>query len=491
MAHPAEGAPARSGALDPVFLWSSLALAVAAALRLYRLGQNSLWVDEYSSLVTARLSLTQIPAAALSHNAFEPPLYFWLLHVVIGVFGDSETALRLLSVVAGVLTVPLMVLLVRGIGESSRAASISAALLAVSPLHLWYSQEARPYALLVCLGVGSLVCLLRALQTGSTLAWAGFAGLAILAILAHVVGVVFPLVGWLWALRIRRDPSTLQRLLASSVLIALATAPFGYMLARAVLHAQGTGSPPRSLTGLEIPYTIFTYLAGYSFGPSVRDIQENGAVAALLAQPVQSALGVIALLALAAMVLRIRGRGAKELGLLFLLPMTITWLASAVTSKAYNVRYTLPGIIGFVGLVGLGIVGLRKQRVIATALIIGLMLWANAQWFFAPRYWKEDSRSAVAWLQGKLPPGSAVAVAPGYQRGVLVYYAQRAGADFVFDSLPEAASSLGSILPEALLVTRMHHLPYWKELVQSLYPRTGSPPPAVDLLGYRVFLAPK
>ncbi|HEY5940678.1 MAG TPA: glycosyltransferase family 39 protein, partial [Gemmatimonadales bacterium] len=452
-------------------VWYCLLLAVATALRLYRLGQNSLWVDEYSSLVTARFPLSEIPAAALSHDAFEPPLYFWLLHLVIDVFGDRETALRLLSVVAGALTVPLVVLLVRAFGESTRVAILSAALLALNPLHLWYSQEARPYSLLVCLGIGSLVCLMRALRNGSVLAWAGFAALASLAILTHVVGVVFPLIGWLWALRMRRDGSTLRQLVAASIVIALVTAPFGYMLTHAVHYAEGTGSPPRGLTGLEIPYTLFTNLVGYSFGPSLRDIQDEGAWAALLAHPGQSALGAFAFLILTALFLRLGGDASKNLALLYLLPVTAMWLGSAVTGKAYNVRYTLPGLIGFVGLVALSISRLPKpRRSIATTLMAGLFLWADAQWFFSPRYWKEDSRSAVAWLKSKLPPGSTVAVAPGYQTGVLTYYARRSGADFVFDSLPEAASSLGSALPEVLLVTRLHHLPHWRELVRSLDP---------------------
>jgi hypothetical protein len=84
-----------------------------------------------------------------------------------------------------------------------------------------------------------------------------------------------------------------------------------------------------------------------------------------------------------------------------------------------------------------------------------------------------------------------VAVAPGYQKGILAYYARRSGADFVFDSLPEAASSLGSTLPEALLVTRLHHLPHWRELVRSLDPIAGNPPPPIELTGYRAFLAPR
>jgi mannosyltransferase len=468
-------------------LWSCLILAVAVALRLYRLGHNSLWVDEYSSLVTARLPMAEIPAAAV--RVFQAPLYFWLLHLAIGVFGDSESALRLVSAVAGAVTIPLAALLIRGLGESNRVAILSAGLLALNPLHLWYSQEARPYALLVCLGLGSLICLFRALRTGSPLAWAGFAGLASLAILTHVVGLVFPLVGWIWAVRSRRDAFVLRPLVAASAVIVLATAPFGYQLALAVLHAEGTGSTPRVLTGLEIPYTMFTYLAGYSFGPSVRDIQNQGPSAALLAHPGQSALGAVALLALTVLALRLRSNAAKNLGLLLLLPMTASWLGSAVTTKAYNVRYTLPGLIGFVGLVALGISESPKpRRAIATALVTGLFLWADAQWFFAPRYWKEDSRSAVAWLQAKLPLGSTVAVAPGYQMGVLNYYARRRRADFVFAGLPDTASSLGSAVPNALLVTRLHHVPNWMKLVRSLDRSAGRPPHAVELVGYRVFL---
>jgi len=471
-------------------VWSCLLLATAAALRLYRLGQNSLWVDEYASLVTAGLPMADVPAAAL--RVFQSPLYFWLIRLAIGVFGDSESAPRLISAVAGAVTVPLAALLIRGLGESNRVAILGAALLALSPLHLWYSQEARPYALLVCLGLGSLVCLLRALRTGSTLAWAGFAGLASLAILTHVVSLVFPLIGWVWVFRRRRDASVVRLLLAATVVIVLVTAPFGYQLAQAVFHAQGTGSPPRRLTGLEIPYTMFTYLVGYSFGPPVREIQDKGPWAAVLAHPGQGALGAVALLTLTALFLRLRSEAAKNLALLFLLPLTAVWLGSAVTGKAYNVRYTLPGLIGFMGLVALGISGLRQpRRRVATALLAGLFLWADAQWFFAPRYWKEDSRSAVAWLRGKLPPGSRVAVAPGYQTGVLTYYARRAGADFVFDSIPETASSLGSTLPDALLISRLHHLPHWRELVRSLEPGAGSPPPAIELVGYRAFLAPR
>jgi hypothetical protein len=505
LAHPAEGAPTRRHPVGSVLqrseshtpnpakrqalLWFGLLLALALTLRIYRLGQNSLWVDEYASLVTAGFPLADIPAAALRDDAFEPPLYFWLLHLVTGFFGDSESAIRLLSAVAGAVTVLLTALLVRALGESTSVASLSAVLLALSPLHLWYSQEGRPYALLVGLGIGSLVSLLRALRTGAALAWVGFAVLASLAILTHVVGLVFPLIGWLWAIRARRAASVLRPLFAATIVIVLAIAPFGYRLAQAVVEAQGTGSPPRPLTGLEIPYTMFTYVGGYSFGPSVREIQDEGASAAVLGHPNQSALGVVAVLAFMGLVLRLRSKAAMNLALLTLLPVTITWVGAALTGKAYNVRYTLPGIIGFLGLIALGISGLPKtRRATATALVAALFLWADAQWFFNPRYWKEDSRTAVAWLKDKLPAGSTVAVAPGYQANVVTYYAGREGVNLVFVGLPDSASFIESAPPDALLITRLHHVPHWRELVRSFQSRTESPPRPVKLVGYRAFL---
>jgi mannosyltransferase len=507
LAHSAEGASARRESLESgpqphrsrlplrekkyFLVWCSLLLLGAAGLRLYALGQNSLWVDEHASLLTARFPLADIPAAALSHDAFEPPVYFWLLHLIIRRFGDSESALRLLSAVAGAVTVPLAALLFRALGAGYRIAGIAAALLAINPLHLWYSQEARPYALLVCLGVGALVCFVRALETKSALAWIGFGLLASLAILTHLAGLVFVLLAWLWWILTRPRQPLPRGLLVSSAGILLAIAPFVYQLAQAVSQAQGKGSPPRPLTGLEIPYTFFTYVAGFSFGPSVREIQERGPWTALLAHPIQSAIGIMALLAVTTLALRHRGAAATRLVLLTSVPMIATWIGSAFTGKAYNVRYTLPGIVGFLGWVALCVPQLPKaKRIISVALLTALFVWADIQWFSTPDYWKDDSRSAAAWLEAELPRGSTVAVAPGYQTGVLRYYATRLGAQFTFDSLPEFAAVLHSPAPKALLVSRRHHLPHWRELVRSLTLEPNSPP-AVELVGYAVFRAPQ
>jgi mannosyltransferase len=468
--------------------WLSLLFGVALALRLYRLGQNSLWVDEFASLVTARHPLSEIPGAALRGDAFEPPFYFWLLHITISSGGESESALRLLSAVAGALTVPLLIYLIRELTHSGEAAALSAGLLAISPLHLWYSQEARPYALLVCLGTGALLCLVRAARTNSLLAWAGFTVLAALTVLTHIFGLVIPLVGWIWIMTERRSPLVLRPLFAASLGIALLTTPFVYRLAQAVLHAESTGSPPRPLTGLEIPYTFFTYVGGYSLGPSVREIQNLGAAEALRGHWEQSALGMLLLVMLTALMLRLREAAARNLLILLLLPMMVAWTGAALTGKAYNVRYALPGLVGFLGLAGLSLSRLGNPRRWAlTTLSAGVFLWADAQWFYNNRYWKEDSRSAVTWLGDTLPAGATVAVAPGYQTGVLDYYARRGAVDLAFQPLTDTSRYLEPPLPGALLLTRLHHVPHWRDLVRSFEDGTGATL-SFELVGYRGFV---
>src|SRR5581483_7964581 len=93
----------------------------------------------------------------------EPPLYFVLAWVWTRAFGFGEAALRSLSAAFGVLTIPLAYGAARRL-ISRPAALITAALLAVNPFLVWYSQDARSYALFALLGAASLWCLARALE---------------------------------------------------------------------------------------------------------------------------------------------------------------------------------------------------------------------------------------------------------------------------------------------------------------------------------------
>ena len=136
-------------------------------------------------------------------NETTPPLYFALAWVWTRIFGSGETGIRSLSALCGVALVPVLYLCGREL-VSRRAGVVAAALAAVSPFMIWYSQEARSYMLFALLGALSFLYTARAERTrgGRDLAlWAVFSALAVL---THFFAIFLlaPEAAWLlWRLR--------------------------------------------------------------------------------------------------------------------------------------------------------------------------------------------------------------------------------------------------------------------------------------------------
>jgi mannosyltransferase len=143
--------PAQASPRQPLLIHVALGLTLllAAGLRFYRLAGQSLWSDEGNSVALAQVGLSEIAA----RTAFDihPPLYYWLLHAWIRFFGRSEVAVRSLSVVVGVLLVAVVYQLGKQLFDS-RVGLLAAFIAAVSPFLVYYSQEARMYALLALFG---------------------------------------------------------------------------------------------------------------------------------------------------------------------------------------------------------------------------------------------------------------------------------------------------------------------------------------------------
>jgi len=135
-----------------------LILLLALGLRFYRLDAQSLWSDEGNSASLAQRSLPLITAAA--GGDIHPPLYYYLLHFWSLAFGASEFALRALSALAGVALVGLVFWI--GAELFGRAAGLAgAALAAINPFQVYYSQEARMYMLAAALGAAATLCFVR------------------------------------------------------------------------------------------------------------------------------------------------------------------------------------------------------------------------------------------------------------------------------------------------------------------------------------------
>ena len=120
-----------------------LLLLIAFALRLYRLDHQEIWGDEAHSAYLSKLPLSSAASPRMETN---PPLYHLILWFWVKLTGSSVFALRFLSLVLGVLTVPLVYGLAR-LAFGELVGLLATLLCAISPFQIYYSQEARMYAL--------------------------------------------------------------------------------------------------------------------------------------------------------------------------------------------------------------------------------------------------------------------------------------------------------------------------------------------------------
>ncbi|MGQ9492177.1 MAG: glycosyltransferase family 39 protein [Anaerolineae bacterium] len=152
--------------------WISLLLIliIGALLRLYALSAESFYFDEVYSVWAARHSIGWL--FSLSTQRIFPPLYYMLLHFWL-VFGESEFSVRLLSVTLGLISIVGVYTLAKQLFDA-QVGLLSALLLTISPLHLWYSQEARMYILVLTLGLYSAYFMLLALQKGQYWHWLAY-----------------------------------------------------------------------------------------------------------------------------------------------------------------------------------------------------------------------------------------------------------------------------------------------------------------------------
>lgn len=244
--------PSRTGAL-----WAlAFLLALGAAMRFASLGEQSFHHDEV--ITAARV----IPGSfadmlrAVRDSESNPPLYYVLAWAWAKAFGTGEIGLRSLSALFGLATIPVAYCLGAEL-SSRRAGLIAAALVAVNPMLIWYSQEARSYAVLVFFCAVSLLFFVRALRRdeGSDLMlWALASALALS---SHYFAVFAVAVEAVWLLAVlRRGAAALA--VAGVGLVGLALVP----LISAQVNPTHIGWIEHSLLSTRFLQTGVSFLAG-------------------------------------------------------------------------------------------------------------------------------------------------------------------------------------------------------------------------------------
>jgi uncharacterized membrane protein len=211
---------ARAFAPDRDMVALAVLIALAAALRFWRLRHQGFWFDEANTSQEVHFRPGPM-LTLLKHYESTPPLYYAVAWVWARLFGYGEAGLRSLSAICGVLLVPLSY----GLGRklfSRRAGLTAAALAATSPLLIWYSQEARAYELAVLLTGVSMLAFVYAEGGASRGAFSVWVIASALAVATEYYAALIVVPEALWLIYRHRRERALQ---VSIVALAAWSAP--------------------------------------------------------------------------------------------------------------------------------------------------------------------------------------------------------------------------------------------------------------------------
>jgi mannosyltransferase len=343
---------------------------------------------------------------AVGFSESAPPLYYVLAWLWTQVTGTGEFGLRSLSALAGVATVPVVYLVgleLRG----RRAGLVAAALVAVNPMLLWYSQEARAYALLVLLCAISLLYCVRALRGGRGRDFTAWGVVSALALATHYFAV-FPIAAEALLLMRRRGRATARGLW----IIALT----GALLAPLVLH-QVSKAHAEWIANFTLGHRLWETASAFVVGETA-DIISRPERPALAIAPLLLALSALALLAL---------RGDRDERRAAKVPMIIAGavigipllLALLVPGKDYVLaRNLLPALVPLLIVVAIAVTMPAARRlgaVLGAALLaysLGFSVWASFDPDLQRPDWRavadqlgeaESPRATVTWTIGQAP----------------------------------------------------------------------------------------
>jgi hypothetical protein len=219
----------------PELLWVAAIVALGGVVRFATLGAQSF--DSGETITAARILHSSYGETFTAVASIERsgPLYYTLAWVWAHAFGTGEVALRSLSAIFGTATIALVFAAARE-AFSTRAALIAAALVAASPDLIWYSQEARSYALFIMLAAAALYFFARALRRPGRGAIIGWAATSALALATHYFAIflIAPEAVWLIATARVVDRRRFE-------IAAAAVAAAGLALLPLAIHQEGGG----------------------------------------------------------------------------------------------------------------------------------------------------------------------------------------------------------------------------------------------------------
>ncbi len=387
----------------PAKLWVGGFLLVLTAASVYlrtRYINGQFWMDEALSVGISSHALTNIPHVL--HHDGSPPLYYLLLHIWMGWFGNSETATHAMSELFGALTIPAGTWVAWSL-FGRRAGLFAAVLFAFNPFITAYSQETRMYTLMALLGLLATAAFIHGFIYRRRRYLILFAICQALMLYTHAWGIFFGVGAALALIPVWANSSDRRGLLRDA-LYAFGGAAVLFLpwLPTLIYQATHTGSPWDTAPNFGAPVQISRNLMG-----------GDRATAALV---LAAAIGLAPLWLKTAR----RSRSGLSMWVLIIIPLgtlAFGWVVSRF-SPAWQYRYFAPILASLLLLAAWGLARARGVGLIALALVV--IFWFNPA-SYTPQY-KSDMRDVAAEMAPHLRAGDVVIVGQPEQVPLAWYY---------------------------------------------------------------------
>jgi mannosyltransferase len=391
----------------PSLLLLAVALGVSTWFMLDSLDAKSLWIDEALSTTYARQSVPEL-FDFFVHGEANMALYHLLLHFWLGL-GDTEAAVRTLSVVFALATLPFTYALGSRL-LSPRAGAVAALLLALNGAFYSFAREARSYSLATFLVVAASFFFIRALDRGRSTDWGAYVLSAVLAVYAHLFAMSVLIAHLLSLVFWRGRPIARRGTIAGVAIIGLLSPAIAYV----VTGDQSMTTDPD--TRLRDVVDLFRW---YAVGN----------------RPLLAFYVAAALVAVVVATRRWRSRGVASawpelfLGVWIAVPITGALIVSYTVDPVFQFRYLLLALPAFVLLVADGIARATPAALFALLVLIASVVSVRSLDLCRPgcSTSTQDFRGATAFVRSRAEPGDEILFDPSYLGRGFDYYAERSG----------------------------------------------------------------
>ncbi len=382
-------------------LWYYAALVMALALRLYCLGDESLWLDENHTAHLLRQGWSGITS-----DATQGPLFLLLEKLFTTLAGINEVGMRVLSVACGVASIAMLYRL--AVLLFSPTAALWATWLAtVNPVLIHISQDARPYALMIVLTITSIYYAIHLARENSAWPKAAFILSTTGILYTHAYGVfILPLIIVIWWIESSvNNISWRTYILPSAITIALFTPQLITFAERFVTKTSG-GDVAIWITTPSVWHLLATPYLYFNYSPLVYTL---------------IALLIVAALSIFRNHVRLSLLGFSVSLMLMIAFILLPWLVSVAMTPIFTFRYTSPALIGCMLILGWSLAELPKLiRSLFAFTIFGLILVPLYSYY--TKLDKEPWREVAQQISAETKPGTMILADRGYIRECLENY---------------------------------------------------------------------